>query len=204
MKFMKWKILIITCLVCLSPILLGLSMWDALPDVLPIHFDINNNPDNFASKGFAVIALPLIMAAAQALTCFILDLNAKQKGEIKKLELVTKWIMPIMSVVLQGVTLGIGLGKDLDVRKVVVALVGCMLIVLGNYLPKAGYVKNYNLDTQTARKINRVTGYGSVIMGIIFLISLFFSPIVSVVCILVMILCAIILSVYAIWVSKRK
>ncbi len=204
MKFFKWKIFLITALVCLSPILLGLSMWEALPETMAIHFDINNNPDNFASKGFVVFGMPIFMVLLQGFCCFVNDIKSYKHGERKKFELATKWIIPVMSIVLQILTLGIGLGRDFDVRRVAVSLVGCMLIVLGNYLPKADYVKNYNLDTQTARKLNRFSGYASVIMGILFLISLFFPPIVSVICLLLLILFAIISAIYVAWVVKRK
>ena len=40
MKFFKWKIFIITSIVCLLPILLGISLWSKLPDTMAIHFDI--------------------------------------------------------------------------------------------------------------------------------------------------------------------
>ena len=61
MKFFKWKIFALTSGVCLLPILLGVALWSKLPDSIAIHFDMNNNPDNFASKGFVVFMLPLLM-----------------------------------------------------------------------------------------------------------------------------------------------
>ena len=63
MKFVKWKTLIVTCVVCLLPILLGVALWNELPESIAIHFDINNNPDNFAPKGFVVFGLPFLMVA---------------------------------------------------------------------------------------------------------------------------------------------
>ena len=80
MKFIKWKTLIITCFVCLLPILLGVALWDKLPDLMAIHFNINNEADNFASKGFVVFGLPVIMAALQAFCCIVSDVNACKHG----------------------------------------------------------------------------------------------------------------------------
>ena len=55
MKIFKWKSFIITSIVCLLPILLGISLWTKLPDTMAIHFNIYGDPDNFASKGFVVL-----------------------------------------------------------------------------------------------------------------------------------------------------
>ena len=73
MKFMKWRSLGITCLVCLLPILLGVALWESLPDTMAIHFDMYNNPDNFAPKGFVVFGLPCLMALLQVICCVIND-----------------------------------------------------------------------------------------------------------------------------------
>jgi len=203
MKFFKWKIFLITSVVCLLPILLGIALWDALPNTIAIHFDIYNNPDNFASKEFTVFGLPLLMVLLQAFCCFINDINAYKNGERIKFSRVTKWIIPAMSVVLQIVTLGYSLGWNIDIRKVAVLIVGLLLIVIGNYLPKFDYIKNYNLDTEKARKINRFIGFETVIMGALFLISIFLPPISSVICLLLLIPYAILGAIYGIKVGRK-
>ena len=75
MKKINLKILIITFLTCLFPIILGVSVYDKLPDQVPIHFDINNNPNNYASKTFAVLGLPVIMSLIQLFLCVMTDLT---------------------------------------------------------------------------------------------------------------------------------
>ena len=204
MKFMKWKILIITSLVCLLPILFGLALWNSLPDTMAIHFDVYGNPDNFASRDFVVFGLPVMMVLLQFFCCVINDVNAWKFGDRTKLELVTKWIIPIMSVVLQIITLGYGMGWNIDVRKAVAFLVGCIFIVIGNYLPKFNYVKNYDIETQKARKINRFVGILSVVMGILYIISIFLPPVATVVCLFLMIPYAIISIIYGIKVGKGE
>lgn len=202
MKFIKWKSLIITSLVCLLPILFGLSLWNILPETMAIHFDFYGNPDNFASKGFVVFALPVIMLLAQVFCCVAIDWQSGKFGENKKPVLVTKWILPVITVVLHIITLGYSLGWNIDIRKVVAFLIGGMFIVIGNYLPKLNYVKNYNLETQKARKINRFAGILSVVMGVLLLISIFLPPIATVICLLLMIPYTVISVVYGIKVAK--
>ena len=202
MKFIKWKTLIITCIVCLLPILLGVVLWEKLPDTMAIHFDIENNPDNFANKGFVVFGLPALMALLQIFCCFINDINSHKHGERKKFERVTKWIIPVMSVILQIVTLGYGLGWNLDIRRIVILIVGIMFILLGNYLPKFDYIKNYDLDTEKARKINRFIGFETVIMGIIYLVTIFLPPIFSIIALFLLIPYAVISVAYGIKVGR--
>ena len=203
MKFIKWKTLFVTCFVCLLPILLGVALWDKLPETMAIHFDINNNPDNFASKGFVVFGFPIFMVPLQIFCCFVNDINAHKHGDRKKFEMVTKWIIPVMSIVLQVITLGYGLGWNIDIRKAVVLIVGGIFLVTGNFLPKFDYIKNYDLSTEKARKINRFIGFETVIMGLLFIISIFLPPISSIVCLILLIPYAIIAVVYGIKVGRK-
>ena len=204
MKFFKWKYFLITSLACLSPIVLGLLIWDKLPDIMPIHFDINNNPDNFASKGFVVFGLPALMVLLQGFCCFVNDLNAEKHGERKKFETVTKWIIPVLTIILQLATFGVALGYNVDIRAVVAIIVGVMFIVMGNYMPKFDYIKNYNLDSEKAKKVNRFIGVEMVIMGFLFLISVFLPPIATVVCLLLLIPYTLVSVIYGIYVAKKK
>ncbi len=204
MKFFKWKTFIITAVVCLAPILLGVSLWDKLPDTMAIHFNMYGEPDNFASKAFVVFALPVLMLVLQAISCVINDINAHKHGERKKFETITKWIVPCLCVVLQILTLGYGLGWEIDVRKTVSVIVGIILVVIGNYIPKFDYIKNYDAETEKAKKINRFIGYETVIMGLLFFVSVFLPPISSVVCLIMLVPYAIIGIVYGIITGRKQ
>lgn len=203
MKFIKWKSLIVTSIVCLLPMLLGMALWEALPETIAIHFDINNNPDNFASKGFAVFGIPCLMVMLQWFCCFVNDINAYKHGERKKFERVTKWIIPVMTIVLQTVTLGYALGIDFDIRRVAAILVGLVLIVIGNYMPKFDYIKNYDVDAQKARRINRFIGFENVILGLLFIVSVFLPPWATIGCIVLLVPCTVIAVWYGIKVGKK-
>ena len=204
MKFMKWKIFFITAIVCLLPILLGLALWESLPESIPIHFDIAGNPDNYAAKGVAVFLIPVLMVLAQFFCCFINDINTHIHGERKKFTLVTKWILPVMSIVLQTITFGYALGWNIDIRRVAALIVGAIFLIMGNYLPKFDYIKNYDVEAEKAKKINRFIGYMSFIMGILFMISIFLPPIFTVYCIILLIPYALTGLIYGIKVGRKK
>ncbi len=204
MKLIKWRILIITCLICLLPILPGIAVWDSLPETVAVHFDINNNPDNFASKGFVVFGMPLLMVLLQIICCIINDANANKHGDSVKFEAITKWIIPVVTVVVQITILGIGLGRNIDVRLVAALLVGAMLIATGSCLPKLDYIKNYDLSAEKARRINRFLGIETVVMGLLFIISTLFPPVYTVICLFLLIPYTIIGIIYGIKVVKGE
>ncbi len=129
MKFIKWKSIVTTCTVCLLPIILGITLWNDLPDVMAVHFNFNNEPDNFASKGFVVFGLPLIMAAVQAFCCVIKDVNSHKSGKPKRLIRITKWIVPVIAIAVQTAILGYGIGWNIDMRWLALLIVGVVMII---------------------------------------------------------------------------
>lgn len=203
MKFIKWKILLLTCVVSLLPILPAVAVWNKLPEMLPIHFDMNNNADNFASKGFAVLGIPLIVTLLQSFCCIASDMNVKKHGKINKLDLVVKWIVPMISVALQIVIIGIGLGWNIDVRAVAAVLIGVVSILIGIYLPEVDYVKNSKMEPQAALKINRFMGYALMVMGVLFIISISLPPIATIVCVILLIFCGIAGTIYEIKMGRK-
>lgn len=203
MKFFKWKIFLTTSIVCLLPIVLGVLLWQRLPQTMAIHFDIYGRPDNFASKEFVVFGLPFLMVVFQAFCCFVTDINSFKRGKAEKFERVTKWIIPVFTNFLQVITLGFGLGWNIDIRRAVSLIVAAIFLVIGNYLPKFDYIKNFDVDTEKARKINRFIGYETIFMGILFLISAFLPPVCSLICIFLLIPYTIIAILYGI-IEGRK
>lgn len=204
MKYIKWKTLIVTSLVCLLPILFGLAFWNQLPETIAVHFNVYGEPDNFASKEFAVFGLPLLMVVLQMFCCFINDINAHKHGERKKFERATKWIIPGMTVILQISLLGYALGFHVDISKVAAGIVGIIFLIIGNYLPKFDYIKHYDLDTEKAKKINRFIGFETVIMGVLSFVCIFLPPIALVFWLLLLIPYTVISIIYGIKVGRKK
>lgn len=205
MKFIKKKSLVISCAVCLLPVFWGIVLWSRLPDTMAIHFNIHNEADNFASKSFVVFGIPVLMILLQLFCCLINDINAAKHGERRKFEMITKSIIPILTLILQMMTLGYGMGRTMDIRRIVAAIVGFILIAIGNYQPKLDYIKDYDkISTERARKINRFIGFATVIMGVIFIISTLLPPIATVISLFLLIPYALICAIYGIKVGKNK
>ena len=135
MKNNKFKIILGTVL-CLVPILFGLSVWDELPGQMPIHFGINGEADGFASKPFAVIGIPVIMAGFNLIMHLASRLEKRRENYSKKLESLTYFIVPAICNIIFPIVLFKAMGKDVKIEVIIPAFVRFVIIIVGNYLPK--------------------------------------------------------------------
>ena len=196
MKRINWNILIFTCLLCLMPMCLGLFFYTELPEQMPIHFNVNNEVDNWASKNFVVFGLPIIMAMLQAFCCIVSDVSETKKGNNPKFVKVMKWLVPILTILLYILTILVGLGKEMDVGKYVTIVLGIMFIVMGNYMPKMSYenskqyIKIVPKSEKNFMQMIRVLGYTYIIGGIFMIAALFVSNLAA--CIIILGLCVLV------------
>lgn len=204
MKKINYKILLVTCIVTLFPIILGLIFYNKLPDTVAIHFDINNNPNGYFSKNAFVFGMPALMVVLQLFFCVISDVADKYQEANRKMMIVGKWIIPILSIILYIVTVMYAIGNKLDIRKIVMIILGILLVVIGNYLPKTKGKINMlqKISEQEYRKVSKVFGYLMIVNGLLFIISNLFSQYVS-----VFVVCLVIVEIIVLWlytIIKRK
>ncbi len=74
------KVLIITSVIILLPILAGLVLWNQLPEQIPFHWNAAGEVDGFASKPMAVFGTPLLMLALQWLCVFATYTDPKKQN----------------------------------------------------------------------------------------------------------------------------
>lgn len=146
------KEMLISVLLCLLPIVLGLVIWKDLPDKIPTHFDLNNNPNGYSGKGFAVFGLPCFMAVLDALCLFGLSSDPKADRHSKVLDRIMLWFIPALSCVLVPVCLFMALGKSFNISLFCQLLIGVLFIVIGNYLPKCR--QNYTMGIKLPWTLN--------------------------------------------------
>lgn len=206
------KSLLLSICLCLCPMIIGIMMLDKLPDQIAIHFDVNNQPDGFASKQFFVFFFPIFMAIIHVI-CVLSTKYDKNKTANRRMHQVISWIFPILSIIMYHVTILIALEYPIDIRVVCMLLVGGMFIIIGNYLPKTKNPKqnfglhigfSKNLDDKTYAKLARISGYVLILDGFLLIASLFFKPTISVLIVILFIFEGVILSVYTIKKSNKK
>jgi len=174
------KLLVITSLICLLPMLVGAALYSRLPETIATHFDLQGNPDGWSSRAFAVFGLPGILLAVNLLLPFMLQADPKRRNMSGALINITIWTIPVLSLLCSGLTLGYALGYDTRIDKVLPVLMGLLFILIGNYLPKTkqSYTMGIKLPWTLASEENwnrthRLAGFLWVLGGVYFIVMSF-------------------------------
>ena len=174
MKNNSRKEIIISTLVCLLPVLAGLALYGRLPETVATHFGANGEADGWSSRAFTVFGLPALMAGVNLLVLFALNTDPKKKNMNPTLRAFAIWTVPVLSVFMSALTLGNALGYPMHIDIIVPLLVGLLLIVVGNYLPKTrqSYTMGIKLPWTLASEENwnrthRIAGFLWVIGGVL-------------------------------------
>ena len=128
--------MILTSLVILVPVVVGLLLWDKLPDRVPFHWGINGEVDGWAGKPMAVFGMPALMLAMQWACLFACTADPKRHNYNPKMMKLVLWICPGISLILNGFVYCAALGYSVSIETIMPLLVGIMFIVMGNLLPK--------------------------------------------------------------------
>ncbi|MGE4354729.1 MAG: SdpI family protein [Oscillospiraceae bacterium] len=132
------KNMLLTTIVALLPMALGIALYNKLPAQLPTHWNISGEVNDYSSKAFVVFGLPAFMSVMGLFVQFMLEQDPKKANMSPVLKMISRWICPVMSLILVPVTLFIGMGYDnIPIPLIVNLLVGIIFIVIGNYLPKS-------------------------------------------------------------------
>ena len=174
------KTMIITSIVILLPIVFGLIMWDKLPTEMATHFDRNGEADGWSSKSFAIIGLPLFLLMVHWLCVAITAADPKKQNITNKMVTLISWICPTVSIFGCGATYLYAFDNSINTTKMGLLLLGCIFLVIGNYMPKMK--QNYSLGLKVPwtlhseenwNRTHRMGGYVFMISGIVMFIAAF-------------------------------
>ena len=172
--------IIITTLVTLLPILIGLFLWNQLPDTVATHWGSDGTANGWSNKSFAVFGMPLILTALHLICLFITLNDPKKKNIHKKPMALLFWTVPVISLMCSCATYLIALGINFSIEIFVSALIGVFFIVLGNYMPKLQ--QNYTVgiklpwtlnSTENWNRTHRLGGKLYIVMGIAMILMTF-------------------------------
>ena len=178
----NWKLLLVTSIVTVFPIVIGLILWNQLPEQIPTHWNAVGEIDGWSSKAFAVFGLPALMLAIQWLCILATGADPKKKNHPEKVLYLVFWIVPVLSVVLFALTYAAALGKEVRLEVIMPVLVGLTLAIVGNYLPKCK--QNYTIGIKIPWTLNseenwnrthRFAGWIWTIGGIVIMLTGFFG-----------------------------
>ena len=133
---MNKKLLLLTSIVILFPILWGLIIWSQLPNQIPIHFNLAGQANNFQSKPLVVFGLPLFLLLVHLFVIFVTARDPKNQTMNEKMGKVIYWLTPIVSLSVFYLIYSKALGSTTNPSIFVSALLGLIFVMMGNYMPK--------------------------------------------------------------------
>lgn len=194
------KLTVITTLITLLPIVLGIVLYDRLPDVVATHWGIDNQPNGWSSKAMAAFGIPCIMAALN-LVCGGATDRLQSEGVPKRVLALCRWIIPVLSLILVPVMLYSALGVSFDMGRIVCSILGIMFIIIGNYLPKCrrngvvGIKIPWTLSSdENWDKTHRFAGFVWIVCGAAAIVGGWTKPVVAIVALVAMILLPVVYS----------
>ena len=188
------KTLIITSILDLSPIIIGIILWDRLPDKIATHFGVDNTPDGWSSKAVAVFGLPLVILALEWVCMLATKLDPKYRNiDDSVMMKIVLWLMPCLSIMMASITYAYALGNEIKVGFIVILFMGTLFVVMGNYLPKCkqSYTMGIKLpwtlnSEENWNRTHRLGGKVWVAAGMIMMLTSFFeSPFIMLAVVLV-------------------
>lgn len=180
------KNIIITSFIVILPMLCGFIIWDKLPSKLPTHWNFQGEIDGWSSKPFAVIFIPLFILAMHIICVVATNLDPKNEGVNPKIMNLIMWICPVISVLCQTSVYAAGLGKDVNIELFAPLIVGMVLLIVGNYLPKCK--QNYTIgikipwtlnDEENWNKTHRFAGALWTVCSLVIMSGAFFKKAVA-------------------------
>lgn len=169
------KYWLLTSIVTLLPILLGLLLWDKLPEKIPTHFGIDGAADGWGSRGFAVFGLPLMWLIFHLIIWGVTRLDKQNRGHNEKVLNLVGLIFPAMSIVFAVFMYTRAMEYELNLASVLFPLLGLLFILIGNWMPKIkqnstlGIKIKWTLySEENWNKTHRFAGYVWVIGGVLF------------------------------------
>lgn len=169
---------VLTTIVCLIPVILGIILYNKLPESIVIHWDFNGTPNGWASKIMGAVVFPGILVLVNIIFPLLLKIDPKYDNMNEKIKHLLHWIIPVISVFVSGTTLASALGKDVKVALIAPMFVGLIFVIIGNYLPKmtqsytVGIKLPWTLDSEENwNKTHRMAGFLWVVGGIAMIIA---------------------------------
>ncbi len=202
---------IISSVIILLPMLFGLIFWNQLPESMVSHWGGDGVADGTAPKAFIVFGMPLMLLAIHWLCLGLTCLDKKSAQYHNKLVMITYGIMPVLSIVVNGMLYGLALGVELNLFMLLPAFLGVMFIVIGNYMPKTTRNRSMGIklpwtmgNDENWQKTHRLGGRLQVVSGVLMLISSPFSAEVSIGMLVVAIILAVVVPTVYSYMLYRK
>ena len=176
------KLLMITSVAILLPVLVGVILWDRLPEQIPSHWNAAGEVDGWSRKPFAVFGMPLILLAAHWFTALVTAADPKKQNHSDKILQLVFWIIPLLNLVISAATYSAAMGGSVRMEVLATVFCGLLFVAIGNYLPKCR--QNYTIgikipwtlsSEENWNRTHRLAGWIWMVGGVFVMVTGFFG-----------------------------
>lgn len=168
------------------PVLVALAFlasaiaYPKLPDEVPIHWDLHGRVNGYGSRFVGVFIMPLAMLGIWALMRALPKIDPHHENYAKMQRAYDVVVYAALTVIgaVHGIVLAAMFGAPISMERLMPALIGVMLIVVGNVLPQArpnwffGIRTPWTLSNDRVwERTHRVGGYLMVVAGVVGIIT---------------------------------
>ena len=148
------KLLLITTLLCLLPIVFALFNYNKLPEQIPSHWNANGEINGYMEKNIFIFALPIGMALLNIFVIIFTHLDPKNKSNSRKILNYIYWIIPLVTLLVTTSSYYVALSsnKQFDITFIVFVFTSILFMIIGNYLPKIK--PNYTIGIKVPWTLN--------------------------------------------------
>lgn len=213
------NLVIITSVLPLLAILFGLFVWNQLPEQIATHFDSDGIPNGYNSRAFVVFGIPFFMFVIQLVLAVVVANDPKKQNISDKLYRGMLWFCPLITLFMMYSIYEYALSDHSQSMAaeplssaLVYGLLGILLIIVGNYLPKTK--QNFTIgiklpwtlsSTENWNRTHRMAGWLWIAGGLIILCNaLIQSSILMIVVFAVIVIVPILYSFVSYMKEERK
>ena len=158
----------------------AIIVYPRLPDRVPTHWDIHDRVNGYGPSWMATFLMPVMLLALWGLMRFLPRIDPRRANYAKMqgvYDLVVNVMLTLIAV-LHFVVLGAASGVPISIARVVPAIVGVALIVIGRLLPLAqpnwwfGIRTPWTLSNDRVwARTHRVGGYVIMTIGVLAIVA---------------------------------
>jgi len=161
-------------------LLFTLSVYSRLPERMPVHWGLRGEVNRYGSRLEGAFVMPILMVAVWLLMRLLPRIDPRRANYAKfadTYDLLVNSFVALLAV-MHVALLGTSLGWPISMRRLVPALIGLQLVILGNALPRArpnwwfGIRTPWTLSNDRVwMRTHRVAGYLLASAGVLLLAS---------------------------------
>lgn len=174
-------------LIVLIPFLVSAYYWEQLPDVVPTHFNLQGEADDWGPKWMVALLIPIIGLFTYLMILLLPLIDPKKKiDSAQKPVAAIRIFTSIFMTAVYGFVMASALGSQINFSSYIIAGVGLLILIIGNYMNSIK--PNYFIGVRTPwtlespevwKRTHRLTSKVWVIGGLAMISVAFFPSIMN-------------------------